>query len=39
VHYRSIEDSDPEYELESDDSDSETCSEISLYDENDYEYE
>ncbi len=39
VHYRSVEDSDPEYELESGDSDSDTCSEISLYDENDYEFE
>jgi len=37
VHYRSVEESDPEYELES--SESDTCSEISLYDENEYEYE
>ena len=37
VHYRSVNDSDPEYEMDSDDSDTE--SDISLYDENDYEYE
>jgi len=37
VHYKSVEESDPEYELES--SESDTCSEISLYDENEYEYE
>ena len=37
VYYRSVNDSDPEYEMDSDDSDTE--SDISLYDENDYEYE
>ncbi len=39
VHYRSTDDSDPEYEYDTGSSDTDSGSEISLYDEQDYEYE
>ena len=39
VHYKSTDDSDPEYEYDTGSSDTDSGSEISLYDEHEYEYE
>lgn len=39
VHYKSTDDSDPEYEYDTGTSGSDSGSEISLYDEQDYEHE